>query len=312
MLYDRLSDEDLALFTLDLVRTWRHPDSVIPDIVQIAPKVWAPRGTALDTGLSFVGGAWIGTGRTIGSGATVLGPAALWDSPESRPAYRRDVRWHEIEPTDAAAESASDHPARKRSRSQTAKRLFDIVFSLLALAVTLPLYPFIMFAIWMEDGWPFFFAHTRETLGGREFGCLKFRSMRKDAEQVKEKLRQQNRADGPQFFIQDDPRLTRVGRFIRRRNLDELPQFFNVLLGQMSVVGPRPSPHKENQFCPAWREARLSVRPGITGLWQVRRTRRPGADFQEWIKYDLEYVHKRGWKLDLMIILKTFGVFFGR
>ncbi len=86
------------------------------------------------------------------------------------------------------------------------------------------------------------------------------------------------------------PRLTRVGRLIRKYNLDELPQFFNVLVGDMSVVGPRPSPRKENQYCPPWREARLSVRPGITGLWQVKRTRRTGSDFQEWIKYDIEYV----------------------
>jgi lipopolysaccharide/colanic/teichoic acid biosynthesis glycosyltransferase len=79
----------------------------------------------------------------------------------------------------------------------------------------------------------------------------------------------------------------------------------NVLLGDMSVVGPRPSPRVENQYCPPWREARLSVRPGITGLWQIRRTRQSGADFQEWIKYDIEYVEKRTWALDLWIIWKT-------
>jgi lipopolysaccharide/colanic/teichoic acid biosynthesis glycosyltransferase len=109
----------------------------------------------------------------------------------------------------------------------------------------------------------------------------------------------------------NDPRLTRVGRVIRKLNIDELPQFINVLMGDMSVVGPRPSPHKENQYCPAWREARLSVRPGITGLWQVQRTRRAGADFQEWIKYDIEYVQKAGVWTDLFIILKTFRVLVG-
>jgi lipopolysaccharide/colanic/teichoic acid biosynthesis glycosyltransferase len=83
---------------------------------------------------------------------------------------------------------------------------------------------------------------------------------------------------------------------------------FNVLAGHMSIVGPRPSPHSENQFCPAWREARLSVRPGITGLWQIKRTRRRGSDFQEWIKYDIEYVEKRTWWLDLVIIWKTFAM----
>jgi lipopolysaccharide/colanic/teichoic acid biosynthesis glycosyltransferase len=130
--------------------------------------------------------------------------------------------------------------------------------------------------------------------------------MRKDADKMKQALRQKNQADGPQFFIEDDPRLTRVGRIIRKFRIDEFPQFFNVLVGHMSVVGPRPSPFTENQFCPAWREARLSVRPGITGLWQVKRTRQPGTDFQEWIRYDIEYVENARWSLDLLIIWKTF------
>jgi len=97
--------------------------------------------------------------------------------------------------------------------------------------------------------------------------------MRKDAEELKAKLKAQNQADGPQFFIDNDPRLTSVGKVLRKYNLDELPQFINVLRGHMSVVGPRPSPRHENQYCPPWREARLSVRPGITGLWQIHRTR---------------------------------------
>jgi lipopolysaccharide/colanic/teichoic acid biosynthesis glycosyltransferase len=132
--------------------------------------------------------------------------------------------------------------------------------------------------------------------------------MRKDAEQIKARIARQNQADGPQFFIENDPRLTRVGRFIRKTNLDELPQFFNVLLGHMAIVGPRPSPRDENQFCPPWREARLSVRPGITGLWQVNRTRIRGTDFQEWIKYDIEYVENQSWLLDIRIVWKTIVV----
>ena len=190
------------------------------------------------------------------------------------------------------------------------KLAFDYVVSFFGVVATLPLYPFIMLAIWLEDGRPFFFAHRRETIGGRVFPCIKFRSMRKDAEKMKAALRASNQADGPQFFIENDPRLTRVGRFLRRYNLDELPQLLNVLAGHMSLVGPRPSPHSENQYCPGWREARLSVRPGITGLWQVKRTRRRGADFQEWIKYDLEYVEKRSFWLDLVIIWKTFAMVF--
>jgi lipopolysaccharide/colanic/teichoic acid biosynthesis glycosyltransferase len=165
-----------------------------------------------------------------------------------------------------------------------------------------------MLAIWLEDGRPFFFAHRRETLGGRVFNCLKFRSMRRDADEIKKRLLAQNQADGPQFFMEDDPRLLGVGKLIRKTYIDELPQFFNVLMGSMSIVGPRPSPHRENQYCPPWREARLSVRPGITGLWQVRRTRRRGMDFQEWIKYDIEYVENISWRLDLAIIWETLCV----
>ncbi len=129
---------------------------------------------------------------------------------------------------------------------------------------------------------------------------------------MKAQLKMKNQADGPQFYMENDPRLTRVGRYLRKYNLDELPQFWNVLVGDMSVVGPRPSPFHENQFCPAWREARLSVRPGITGLWQINRTRRAGSDFQEWIKYDLEYVENRSWWLDLKIIWKTIATILGK
>ncbi|MHC4472361.1 MAG: sugar transferase, partial [Planctomycetota bacterium] len=244
---------------------------------------------------------WIGAGRELEKDSCVVGPAVLWDDPEKRPQLE-DVQWQEIEPT---TPEISPRAEGFGVRDFPGKRIFDIAFSVLALALTLPLYPFIILAIMIEDGWPPFFTHRRESLGGREFPCLKFRSMRRDAERIKAELALENQADGPQFFIEKDPRLTRVGRFLRATQLDELPQFFNVLLGHMSIVGPRPSPRSENQYCPAWREARLSVRPGITGLWQVRRTRRTGLDFQEWIKFDLEYVEKASWRLDAWIILRT-------
>jgi lipopolysaccharide/colanic/teichoic acid biosynthesis glycosyltransferase len=110
--------------------------------------------------------------------------------------------------------------------------------------------------------------------------------------------------------MEKDPRITKVGAVLRKLQLDELPQFINVLMGHMSVVGPRPSPFSENQLCPGWREARLSVRPGVTGLWQIRRTRADGADFQEWIRYDIEYVEKATFLLDLYIIWRTIGLVF--
>ena len=129
--------------------------------------------------------------------------------------------------------------------------------------------------------------------------------MRRDAETMVAQLRKLDHADGPQVFIKNDPRVTRVGKVLRKYHLDEIPQFFNVLMGEMSLVGPRPSPERENQFCPAWRELRLSVRPGITGLWQVERTRAPGKDFQEWIRYDIEYVRHASLRLDFLICMKT-------
>src|SRR5690606_13674416 len=145
----------------------------------------------------------------------------LWDDVSQRP-EADSMRWELLDPTEAppAAPVKPVHVAPWRRRS---KRAFDVAFALFALLVTLPLYPLIMLAIWLEDGSPFLFAHKRETLGGREFPCLKFRSMRKDADRIKAELKSKNQSDGPQFFMKDDPRVTRVGRFLRKTNLDEIP-----------------------------------------------------------------------------------------
>ncbi len=301
--FDRSADREMAIFLQDLVRAWKRPDSTITRVraTTAADQVWVDPEADVDPNAKLIGAVWVGAGRKLESGTTVIGPAVVWDDPAKRPEHD-DIHWLTIEPTEPPTEA---NPPQIPTLDRVVKRLFDLTFSLVALIITLPLYPFIMLAIWLEDGRPFFFSHTRETLGGREFGCVKFRSMRKDADKIKEQLKKLNQADGPQFFIEDDPRLTRVGRFLRKYNMDEFPQFWNVLVGDMSVVGPRPSPHAENQFCPPWREARLSVRPGITGLWQVRRTRQRGADFQEWIKYDLEYVENLSFWRDMNIIWRT-------
>ena len=305
--YDRGSDQDLLEFTRRLVQVWKRPDATIRRANRSEPGVWTDVDAQVPQSARFVGPVWVGAGRRIDEDCSVVGPGVLWDDPVRRPVVE-DLRWDQIEPS-----QATDRPVRPRRTSsfnRACKRAFDVLFALVALLLTLPLYPLVVLAIWLEDGRPFFFSHRRETLGGREFPCIKFRSMRKDAEHIKRELAERNQADGPQFFIEDDPRLTRVGRVIRKCNVDELPQFINVLLGHMSVVGPRPSPYRENQYCPPWREARLSVRPGITGLWQVKRTRRRGTDFQEWIKYDIEYVESANWRLDLWIIWRTLGVLF--
>jgi lipopolysaccharide/colanic/teichoic acid biosynthesis glycosyltransferase len=185
------------------------------------------------------------------------------------------------------------------------KRVLDITVSVIVLILFAPVLPIIMLVIKLTSPGPIFFKDTRQGLHGKVFECLKFRTMQVGAARMQERLRVLNQADGPQFMIEDDPRLSAVGRFLRETYIDEIPQFVNVLLGQMSVVGPRPSPESENRLCPFWRDARLSVRPGITGLWQVCRTRQSMRDFQEWIHYDVKYVRDLSLKLDLWICWQT-------
>jgi lipopolysaccharide/colanic/teichoic acid biosynthesis glycosyltransferase len=191
------------------------------------------------------------------------------------------------------------------SYNRTIKRALDIMASLIILILFLPFFPIIALAIKLNSPGPVFYRARRQGLHGREFGCLKFRSMITTADSLQEKLRIINQVDGPQFKMENDPRVSTIGRFLRATNLDEIPQFINVLIGQMSIVGPRPSPDAENTLCPYWRYARLSVRPGITGLWQMLRTRIPARDFQEWVYYDTMYVRKISLKFDLWIAWKT-------
>ncbi len=204
-------------------------------------------------------------------------------------------------------------PARSRPVYHFFKRIFDITFATAALLATLPICLVVALLIKLYDRGPIFFAHKREGLHGKQFGCIKFRTMVRNAHALQAQMRDKNNVDGPQFKIAYDPRITPIGHFLRKTNIDELPQFINVLLGQMSVVGPRPSPFNENQLCPPWREARLSVKPGITGLWQVSRSRMRGAaDFQEWIMYDTQYVERRSLGLDIKILLLTIKELFGK
>jgi len=187
----------------------------------------------------------------------------------------------------------------------TFKRIADCLTAIIVLILFAPIMLLIALAIKLTSHGPVFFNDKRQGLHGKEFYCLKFRSMTIGADKIQDKLRIISQVDGPQFKMTDDPRLTTVGRFLRDTYIDEIPQFFNVLLGQMSVVGPRPSPESENTLCPYWRDARLSVRPGITGLWQICRTRRPMKDFQEWIHWDSKYVRNLSLRMDLWIAWQT-------
>lgn len=276
--------------------------SMFAGVRAVQPGVWIHPQAQVAEGVRFVGPVWVGAGVMLGPGEVVVGPRIIGDTLPT-PACRLEVAGRRAR----APLALSARPGRKTGWPDFGRRAFDIAFSAVALALAAPLFPLIALAIRLEDCGPAIFGHTRQTVGGRNFTCLKFRTMCRDAEKLKPALAAFNRCDGPQFHLDDDPRLLRVGRFLRRFHLDELPQFVNVLRGQMSVIGPRPSPDAENQFCPAWRDARLSVKPGLTGLWQVCRTRAANQDFQEWIRHDLEYVGRRSWRLDLMIIAKTAG-----
>jgi lipopolysaccharide/colanic/teichoic acid biosynthesis glycosyltransferase len=185
------------------------------------------------------------------------------------------------------------------------KRIADFCAALMVLVLFTPVMIFVALAIKLTSPGPVFYKDKRQGLHGKEFNCLKFRTMILGADKIQEILRIVSQVDGPQFKMADDPRINTVGKFLRETYIDEIPQFFNVLFGQMSIVGPRPSPESENTLCPFWRDARLSVKPGITGLWQVFRTRQPMKDFQEWIHYDIEYVRNLSLKTDLYICWKT-------
>jgi len=185
------------------------------------------------------------------------------------------------------------------------KRAIDILVSVIILVLFVPVLPVIAVAIKLSSPGPVFFKDKRQGLHGKKFNCFKFRTMLAGSDKWQERLRTANEVDGPQFRIRNDPRINTVGRFLRETYIDEIPQFFNVLLGQMSIIGPRPSPEFENTLCPLWRDARLSVRPGITGLWQVCRTRQPSKDFQEWIYYDIKYVRALSFTLDVWITAQT-------
>ncbi len=190
------------------------------------------------------------------------------------------------------------------------KRVFDTIVAVLALIVAAPILLVVAAAIKLNDRGPVFFRQQRVGKDGKLFGVLKFRTMRVDAEQLMAKLRAENERNGPLFKMVDDPRVTKVGRFLRESSLDELPQLFNVLRGEMSLVGPRPALPAEVATFSAELRARERVMPGITGLWQVEA--RDNPSFEAYSRLDLFYVENWSTTLDLIIILGTVEQFVGR
>jgi exopolysaccharide biosynthesis polyprenyl glycosylphosphotransferase len=190
-----------------------------------------------------------------------------------------------------------------RTLALATKRLLDLAVAAFALVILSPLLVGIAIAIVLDGGRPILFRQERVGLHGRRFSLVKFRTMVRDAETRREELNHRNEVQGPAFKVTDDPRVTRVGRFLRRTSLDELPQAWNVLIGQMSLVGPRPPLPDEVVSYDLWHRRRLSMKPGITGLWQVE-ARRDG-DFDRWVEKDLEYIDRWSPLLDLQILART-------
>ena len=189
------------------------------------------------------------------------------------------------------------------------KRIIDIIGAGLGLILLSPIIAIVACAVKVTSKGPIFFSQKRVGKNGELFEMYKFRSMVVNAEELKGNLEDQNEMSGPMFKIKDDPRVTKVGKFIRKTSIDELPQLWNVLKGDMSLVGPRPSLPKEVEQFDNWMFKRLSVRPGLTCYWQV--SGRNNIDFEDWMKLDCRYVDERNLWIDIKLIFKTVFVLFG-
>jgi lipopolysaccharide/colanic/teichoic acid biosynthesis glycosyltransferase len=295
---------------------------------RIVGPVVIHQGATIQGHATIVGPTLVGAGACIGSGALVahslVGPGSsvpvgavvrdrVWfGGAEGRGAERPGpIVSYGDRLARLAVESqepgTSDGAVRgSRGQHLALKRALDVIVASVALLLLAPVFFLIALAIWVESRRPIFYGGEREGLRGRVFSCWKFRTMRIGADAVQHQLKSLDKMDGPHFKLDSDPRVTRVGRLLRLTNFDELPQLWNVLRGHMSLVGPRPSPFRENQICVPWREGRLSVRPGVTGLWQVCRQDRSSGDFHQWIEYDLLYVQRMTFAMDLKILVATF------
>ncbi|WP_423230061.1 sugar transferase [Clostridium baratii] len=189
------------------------------------------------------------------------------------------------------------------------KRLIDLFGSFIGLIVLSPIILVVSLLIKFESKGPVIFSQDRIGKDGKVFKMYKFRSMVVNAEELKEKLKEQNEMSGPMFKMKEDPRVTNVGKFIRKTSIDELPQLINILRGDMSLVGPRPSLPKEVEQFEGWMMERLEVKPGLTCYWQV--SGRNNIDFEDWMKLDIKYVRERNTLTDIKLIFKTVFVLFG-
>jgi lipopolysaccharide/colanic/teichoic acid biosynthesis glycosyltransferase len=271
----------------DGLRTSLHAGSDVrihPSATLVGPVVLQD-GADVEEGATVIGPAVVGPGARVGVRATVaqcvigagqvvtpgemlrhrvlMGDPDLDSNPASGPdTSEAAASWEN--PTFGLSTETLRHPFYP-----VVKRAIDATVAAAGLVLLAPLALVVAALIKLESKGSIHFGHLREGMGGRPFRCWKYRTMVSGADVQQRKLARGNQVDGPQFKMDRDPRRTRVGRFLAATNLDELPQLWNVLVGQMSLVGPRPSPFRENQVCVPWREGRLSVRPGITGLWRL-------------------------------------------
>lgn len=198
---------------------------------------------------------------------------------------------------------------KERKGYEFLKRSIDVIGSLCGLILLSPILLVIMALIKLESKGPVIFSQDRVGQYGKKFKMYKFRSMVVNAEELKKKLQAQNEMSGPMFKMKDDPRVTKIGKFIRKTSLDEIAQLVNVLKGDMSLVGPRPSLPQEVEQFEAWMHRRHDVKPGLTCYWQV--SGRNNIDFEDWMKLDIKYVQDRNLWVDIKLIFKTVGVLFG-
>jgi len=208
-------------------------------------------------------------------------------------------------PSEAAGEKSFrvELSPREGVYLRVGKRLLDVVVSSILLILLSPLFLIVAICIKRDSPGPVFYRCDRVGLGGELFTFLKFRSMCEGARERKAELQDLNEVDGPVFKVSDDPRITAVGRFLRRSSIDELPQLMHVLTGKMSLVGPRPPEPEEVPQYETWQRRRLSVLPGITCLWQI--SGRSLIGFDEWMRLDIEYIDNCCFSLDLKILFKT-------
>jgi lipopolysaccharide/colanic/teichoic acid biosynthesis glycosyltransferase len=217
-------------------------------------------------------------------------------------------QWAARPPADTAGCDCTVEVPDSGTFADRAKAVGDACVSAALLALLSPLVLVVAALVKLDSPGPVFFYQRRCGRGGREFWMLKFRTMVAHAEALRPQLK--NDHDGPMFKLLQDPRITRVGRYLRMSSLDELPQLVNVLRGEMSLVGPRPLAREEMAANAEWRQARLSVRPGMTGLWQING--RASRQFSDWVRYDMEYVAHRSFLGDLKILLRTIPAVLGR